>query len=390
MSYHFFRNQTKYERKLYIDLLDLTGSLSNMYSNSKTPFLYYRAMENIFCKAFKANDLSRNDISADASKNKTGIGLKTFLHNNGKTLQKVAEFNKESYLFKELELMDLVIKVSEMRNERIKSTMRMAKLNDMIYHMVTRSKNYMALYEENMDLIDTGRVRIINQQPTTIHFTDGQNEYSFSRSKNTLFKRFITHKDKYIYGFNIKILEDPFDFLLKSKIDRQLMVADDVVYSKEDNKIKDSIILPLYSTRSGKVPNKSGLNNWNAAGRKRHEDEVYIPVPSWIHKVKKGFFNYNTADNRTDPFDVKLPNGERLSMRVTQAGGKGLQSNPNSALGNWILRDVLQIMPKVLVTSEMLDTIGIDSVQLSKMENNKYSLDFLKTGSYDEYKQEYM
>lgn len=118
----FFNKQTKEEQALYIDLLSVTSALSNLYAESDIPFIYYRAMENIFCKAFNAENLSRSDVSADAGKDKVGIGLKTFLHNNGNTLQKVAEFNKESYLLKGLSNLELVRKVSEMRNERILST----------------------------------------------------------------------------------------------------------------------------------------------------------------------------------------------------------------------------------------------------------------------------
>lgn len=69
-------------------MLKVTGSLSNLFTNSENPYLYYRAMENIFCKAFKANNLSRSDISVDAGKNGMGIGLKTFLQENRKSFQK--------------------------------------------------------------------------------------------------------------------------------------------------------------------------------------------------------------------------------------------------------------------------------------------------------------
>ena len=100
--------------------------------------------------------------------------------------------------------------------------------------------------------------------------------------------------------------------------------------------IVDFIILPLYSPRSNKVENSSGLNQWNAKGRVRDMNEVYIPIPSWIHNVKKIFFSYNTEDYRTGSFNVKLPNGDILSMKVAQQGGKALMSNPNSALGKWI------------------------------------------------------
>jgi hypothetical protein len=386
MSYTFFDNQIKTERELYIKLLKITGSLSNMYSHGTTPFLYYRAMENIFCKAFNTNNLSRSDISADASKQKIGVGLKTFLQSNGMTWQKVAEFNKDSYLLQGLEAIDLVSKVSELRNERINSTMRLANLNDMIYHLVTRSENYMGIYEEPMELVNVGDIRITRETNTIIHFTDGLNDYNFNLSKSTLLKRFNTLEDRKIYGFNINILEDPFDFLLgieKEYIDDE----------PQEDDIVDFIILPLYSSTNGKVQEKSGLNQWNAGGRARQENEVYIPIPIWIHKFinkfKDGFFKYTTEDYKTDPFEVELPNEELLSMKIAQDNGKALMSNPNSALGKWLLRDVLQIKPGVLVTIEMLDTIGIDSVQLSKRKDNTYRLDFLKSGSYDEYEVEY-
>ena len=154
MKKSFFLEQNEASRKLYIDLLEVTAALSNMFADSKNPFLYYRAMENIFCKSFQADNLSRSDVSVDASKNGLGIGLKTFLQNNGNSFQKVAEFNKDSYLFKGLEGIGLIKKVAFMRNERIKSTMRICNLSDMIYHLITRSENYMAIFEEHMDLID--------------------------------------------------------------------------------------------------------------------------------------------------------------------------------------------------------------------------------------------
>lgn len=88
MNNSFFLNERKENRDLYIDLLKVTGSLSNLFTNSENPYLYYRAMENIFCKAFKANNLSRSDISVDAGKNGMGIGLKTFYRKIEKVFKK--------------------------------------------------------------------------------------------------------------------------------------------------------------------------------------------------------------------------------------------------------------------------------------------------------------
>lgn len=380
----FYENQEEKQKQLYIRLLQTIGSLSNLFADSRSPFLYYRLMENIFCKAFEARNYARSDISVDAGKDKVGLGLKTFLQNNGKTLQKVAEFNKESYLLKGLNADDLILKVSEMRNQRILTTQRICNLDDVIYHLITRSDEFMGVYEEPMDLVNISKIKVTDVKKTTVSFIDGLNEYNFNISKSTLFKRFNTTNKNLIIGFNVNILEDPFDFLLSLNGEK------DKIELAEDNKeVIDSIILPLYSTRDGLVPKKSGLNQWNAGGRKRDPDEVYIPIPAWIHKFKPNFFIYNTEDFKTDPFNVTLPNGEILSMRVAQQGGKALMSDPNKALGKWILRDILDLKEGVLVTKSMLDIIGIDSIMLSKHIDNSYSLDFLKSGSYDLFEENY-
>lgn len=268
-----------------------------------------------------------------------------------------------------------------MRNERISSTMRMCNLNTMIYHLVTRSEGRMAIYEENMSFIDLNHIKITKETNTTIHFTDRINEYSFNCSKNTLLKRFDTVESRKIFDFKVDILANPYDFLLSLK-QKQIREMQSVTkYQKE----KEYIILPLYSPRSKKVEARSGLNQWNAKGRVRHYDEVYIPIPSVIHEYNKRFFIYNTEDRKTENFNVKLPNGKIILMKVAQAGGKALMSNPNKDLGKWILRDILKLKPRQLVTKEMLDIIGIDSIILTKIDRNMYYLDFVKSGSYEEY-----
>lgn len=376
----FYTNQDKKQKELYIKLLQITCSLSNLFSDSVNPFLYYRAMENIFCKAFSAKNYARSDISVDSGKGNLGIGLKTFLQNNGKTLQKVAEFNKESYLLKDLKAKDVVLEVSKMRNERIITTQRICKLDKVIYHLLTRSSNTIGIYEEPMDLIDVNNINNIKVKKNSISFDDGLNEYNFNVSKSTLFKRFDTTSKNLIEEFDVKILEDPFDFLLGLDIkDEYLDVFDDKM------EVKDFIILPLYSPSDGQVQKKSGLNQWNAGGRSRHPNEVYIPIPSWIHRDKPNFFKYNTKDFKTAPFDVELPSGEHLSMKVAQQGGKALMSNPNKALGKWILRDVLNLKEGTIITRKHLDVIGIDSIMLSKHIDDSYSLDFLKSGKYDDF-----
>ena len=65
----FYDNQDQDQKQLYIKMLQVTCSLLNLFSASVNPFLYYRAIENIFCKAFNATNYARSDISVDSGKN---------------------------------------------------------------------------------------------------------------------------------------------------------------------------------------------------------------------------------------------------------------------------------------------------------------------------------
>jgi hypothetical protein len=68
----------------YLKLLSVTAKLSKLFSESSIPYIYYRAAENIFCRSFNANNLSRSDTAFDANLldeklENIGIGLKTFI-----------------------------------------------------------------------------------------------------------------------------------------------------------------------------------------------------------------------------------------------------------------------------------------------------------------------
>ncbi|MGY3751168.1 phospholipase D-like domain-containing protein [Vagococcus acidifermentans] len=155
----------------------------------------------------------------------------------------------------------------------------------------------------------------------------------------------------------------------------------------------EHVVLPLYSSRTKKVEIRSGLNQWNASGRSRNMDEVYIPIPSWIHQKFKGFFKYSLLEEKSaknsPPFEVELPNKNLMTCKVAQDNGKGLMSNPNKELGKWILRDVLNLKSGTIVTKDLLDEIGIDSVILTKINNDKYKLDFAKSGTYEKFYKDY-
>ena len=77
----------------YFKLLELMARLSNLFSDNVIPFLHYRVTENLFCKYFNAENLSRSDTAYDAKTHNFGIGIKTFQFEKGVSVEKVAEFN---------------------------------------------------------------------------------------------------------------------------------------------------------------------------------------------------------------------------------------------------------------------------------------------------------
>jgi hypothetical protein len=228
-----------------------------------------------------------------------------------------------------------------------------------------------------MDLVFSEKIEGIKTQGNAIRFSDTLNEYSFNIPKSTLYKRFYT-KDV-ILQLPVKILEDPFDALEK------FFLKEKHAISFAPIRQRPHVILPLYSMKRERVvPLKSGLNQWNASGRKRDSNEIYIPIPAWIHHSYPDFF-----PNREEAFTLILPNGKEMSAKVCQDSSKALMSNPNSALGQWLLRGVLNLKDGELLTYEKLEEIGLDSVVIYKTEEvAKYRIDFTRVGSYELFKKQ--
>ena len=70
---------------------------------------------------------------------------------------------------------------------------------------------------------------------------------------------------------------------------------------------------------------------------------------------------------------------------MCQQNNKALMSNPNSALGIWLLRDVLNLKEKELLTYEKLQEIGLDTVVVYKINDDAYDIDFTRIGSYEQF-----
>lgn len=366
----FFRSQPPEKVDHYVKLLQKVGALSNLFSDSTVPYLYYRAAENIFCRAFEADNHSRSDTAIDAGKDGLGIGIKTFINGGGKSFQKVAEFdkNRKDYIKFKDEPEKVVEFISSLRNERIEFAKSAHELNEFLYHCVAREHHKFLVFEEAMQIIDTSKLNITKVSESSIYFTDGTEEYNFNLPKSTLFKRFITSEP---FTFEVSILEDPYAFLES---------ASGLITGIESY---PRIYLPLFSVDSDGakyVPEKSGLNQWNASGRPRNQREVYIKIPLWIHKVYPDFF---PPENK--PFNLKLPNGDIISAKVCQQGGKALMSNPNKALGEWLIDRVLKIKPGNIVTYDLLEKVGTDTVEIRKADSDNYEIDFKNLGVFDEF-----
>jgi len=369
----FIENQSKEQRDYYERLLKAVGSLSKLFSESSEPYIAYRATENLFCKAFEAENLSRLDASVDASKNRIGFGIKTFLHKNGKSFEKIAEFNSDHALFRALGAKKKIRKIAELRNERIETTKRIFGLEQIIYHCITRQVGKILVYETPAPLIKIDEITNLKVNDNTIQFSDPSAEYSFNVAKSTLYKRFVT-PDNVLLEVPVRILEDPFDQIEKLITEAGLIFA--------PIKVQPHVFLPLYSTRGGnkKVPGKSGLNQWNASGRPRDLNEIYIPIPIWIHRKFLNFF-----PPRDQAFQLTLPDRTTMSAKVCQDDSKALMSNPNSALGKWLLRDVLNLQERELLTYDKLQAIGLDTVVIYKTDNETYDIDFTRIGSYEKF-----
>lgn len=390
----FYDKQPKEKQENYKNMLKILGALSRLFSTADSPFLYYRAHENVFAKYFEIENNARSDDSADAysADEQLGIGLKTWV---GQDNQKVAEFGRLRPEYEHLSGMELIKTISNFRNIRIRTTKNMHGLKTMLYHIVKRIPGAMQIYEASFDEIDIDNITLDEKRgnANSIYFTDGRHTYHFSRSKNTLYM--IFDDMELLDEFEVPIYEDPFD-LLDEKIATLKIEGQNFLKMKTHSFIdstKLQLCLRLYTITRGKkvVHEKSGLNQWNGTrntfnknrelirSTPRHPNELYIPYPI-KDRERIAFF-----PPRDTPFDLKLPNGHWISAKVCQDNGKAIMSNPNQELGKWLLRDVFELPEGTVVTYDLLKEFNIDSVIFTKLDDGKYSIDFCPLGTYEKF-----
>ncbi|KIA88270.1 restriction endonuclease [Kaistella jeonii] len=360
----------------YLKLLSAVSKLSGLFSESAIPFINYRVAENIFCRSFDAGNLSRSDTAFDANYNSIGIGLKTFTCNGNNSNEKVAEFNSLSRVLSEFKGKELAIKLGEFRNDRINLANRVYDIENSLYHIVARKEKELLLFETDYDVIDISNIHSVKNNKASLQFEDGHNFYSFNYSKSTLFRKFIIPSKA--FRLPIEIIEDPYTLLLELfEENKDLKPATNKLQKGENY-----VILPLYGIYKKEkfIFEKSGLNQWNAGGRKRNYGEIYIPIPIEIHRKFPDFF-----PKRDEHFNLEIPTGEIFTAKVCQDNSKALMTDPNKAMSDWLLRTVLQLKEGELATMEKLDKLGFDSVIILKDDNANFKIDIMKTDTFSEF-----
>lgn len=342
----------------YFEMLRLVSSISRLFSESATPYVDYRLAENLFCKFYQAQNDARSCTAYDARLANLGIGIKTFGINKGVSFEKVAEFNKLKPQLDGLKGVDLARKIANFRNERMMFSNSTYDVYETQYHIVGRQEGCLKVFNTPYEMVNVATICDVKDKESSISFNDGTNEYSFNKSKSVLLKRFYLPSD-YV-EIPVNILNEPLELLAQLlNAPQNTPLAITPIFPREIRGV-DYVVLPLYSKRgTPHIPERSGLNQWNARGRARDVNEVYIPIPKAIYKLYPDFF-----PDRNSPFELVLPDGKSLSAKVCQDGGKALMSNPNAALGEWILRKVLRKPIGKVVTIDDLNTYGIDSVKI--------------------------
>lgn len=400
---------SKEQKEEYKKFLQMYGALSNLFRQKKgdpIPYLDSKYQETIYAKVFGGENVdignTPHDILSVFDNERVGIGIKTWM-NSKPSFQKVMQIKSyrhdlDQYLGN---LEELVLAISRIKNERMQSDyVRLGLSEDKnIYHYVTRDENKLLVNECLYPLIDIDNLQKIKGTETSLTWSDGKKEYKYTYSDSQIWQKFGGKQsdDLVLDTFDVKILENPFDFLFQSFtaahnipiIGKNLKIQDDKADFEE-------IYLPLYSYRSKNVEQRSGLNAWNAEPKNRNSstprplNEIYIPIPLEFHKKYPNFFTSNIMSILSDKnskrpeirFHLVLPNGQKIPALITADNFKHLQSGSRTekdkngklygqnALGQWLLVDVLGLKERQPVTREWLQKKNTDSVRLWRKKDD--------------------
>jgi hypothetical protein len=409
----------KEQRNDYIQFLSVYGALTNLFRQKQgdlIPYLDSKFQETVYAKIFKGQNVdvsnTPHDVLSVFGDTRIGIGLKTWMGSKP-SFQKVMQLKSFQNDINEhrSDLLSLAYKISELKNLKMIGDYNRLGLseNKNIYHYVTRDKGYFTINECAYPLVDLHNIKVSEPSSTSFSWTDGNKDYKYTFGDSQIWQKFDSSKYNSIIlnKFDVKIIEDPFEFLLEAYL--KLIGS-----TKEVELDFIEVYLPLYSYESNEVEEKSGLNAWNAAPKSKGSDtlrplnEVYIPVPMNFHRKYSDFFcpdilkiineRKESVENKPEVrFHLQLPNGKSIpalltgdSMKNFQSGSKSeLDENGKkygqSALGQWLLVDVLGLNTRQKVTRDWLKMKGTDSLRLwrKKGDYSTIYIDFAPVNSFE-------
>lgn len=407
------------QRNEYIKFLQVYGALSNLFRQKQgdlIPYLDSKFQETVFARIFKSKNVdignTPHDVLSVFGDERIGIGLKTWMGSKP-SFQKVMQLKRYQNEINEFrdDLHSLAYKISEIKNERMKSDYERLGLSEdrNIYHYVTRDNGKFIINECAYPLIDMSNLKNLSSSESALSWSDGNKDYRYTFGDSQIWQKFDSQKYNTIVlnQFDVKIIEDPFAFLLKAYFNL-------IETSKSIELEIEEAYLPLYSYQSKEVEKKSGLNAWNGASKSKDSNilrplnEVYIPTPIEFHRKNPDFFCQNilalieerkkSEDKKPEVrFHLQLPNGKRIPALLTGDNLKNFQSGSNteydengkrygqSALGQWLLVDVLGLKEREPVTLKWLQKKGTDSVRLwrRKGDYSIINIDFAPVGSFE-------
>ena len=214
---------------VYYEAMREMASLTKLFNNYKVPKIDYQFCETCYCEWFNAQNVSTGSTPFDAILGILGVGLKTFIYEGNETWEKVSEFNKIAPELKGLSDIEIVRKISILKNERLTESMKKYGVTKTIYFCVGRrskkdeEKNgikELLFFIYDYSPIDISNITITDSTDKRILFNDGINDYKFTFSKSTLYQRFVAPEDtKYI---QFKVNPNPWRRLIRPKFEKLL------------------------------------------------------------------------------------------------------------------------------------------------------------------------
>ncbi len=145
--------------------------------------------------------------------------------------------------------------------------------------------------------------------------------------------------------------------------------------------------LPLYSRKTNEVQESSGLNWWNGyrQGIRRNPNEACIGLS--VDDIRHNLDFFPNRAHEGTRFLAYTDDGLQMEMQIEGTGpldraydvhfGKQIASRPEKPIfGEWILRRKLNLPPWTLVTRQILQNYGRETIGFTKINDNEYIMKF--------------